>query len=421
MQALADRDYFTDLSILKDPFDYVEAVRARCPVYHEPSGDLLIVTGFEEFLEVVRNTRDFSAVNGPQGANAPLPFTPGGSDITEQIEAHRSLFMGGDILLGYDDKQHAFARSLISGLFTPSRLRTNEAFIVGAAHRLVSQAVARGGCELIEEITRPLATLVIADLLGIPEEDRQTFTDVIAAAPPSGSVEPDDLEAQYRPMVVMGEYFNRYIAERRAHPRDDVLSELANATYPDGTVVEANEIVKLGIVLFGAGQDTSTKLAGNAMRFLVDQPGLQARMRKEPALIPDMLEEVLRLEGSVKVMTRLARRDTRVGDKDVPAGTRLLIVIAGANRDPRRWEDPSEFILGRPKIKEHLAFGRGPHVCAGAPLARLEVRVLFQTLLELTSSIELDEAKHGPPGARQLDFEPSFILRGVSELHIKMS
>jgi cytochrome P450 len=179
--------------------------------------------------------------------------------------------------------------------------------------------------------------------------------------------------------------------------------------------------VNLSTFMFGAGQDTSAKLIGNAMRYVVDEPGLQDKLRQDPSLIPLMLEEILRLEGSSKMTARLALRDTVVGGVPIPAGTKIAIALASISRDPRRWDDPHNFVLNRPRIKEHLSFGRGAHTCAGAPLARVEVRVLFEKFFEYTSWIGLDETKHGTPGNRKLDFEPSFIVRGLSELQVGLT
>ena len=421
MQPLAERDYFSDHSILTDPYAYFEAIRAKGPIYRLPGRDMVVVTGFEETLEVLRNTRDFSSVIAPQGPAAPLPFAPQGADITPQIEAYRTQFVGGDLVVAYDDRQHMMSRALLSRLFTPSRLKANEAFISDYSDRLVKQAAAKGGCELINEIATPFVTLVIADLLGVPEDDRQIFMDAIEAGPPPGSLDSDDLAAQNQPLVLMGMYFAGYIEDRRKDPRDDVLSELANAAYPDGTTPDALEIVRLATFLFGAGQDTSAKLLGNAMRFIVDQPGLQQRLRGDPSLIPQLVKEVLRLEGSAKMTARLARRDTKLGDMAIAAGTRIFLALAAANRDPQRWENPDRFDLDRARLKEHLGLGRGAHVCAGAPLARVEVRILLEKFLEHTSHIDLDEARHGPPGDRALDYEPSFIIRGLTEMHLKLT
>jgi len=420
MQPLAERDYFSDHSILKDPYAYFEAIRAKGPIYQLPESGIVVVTGFDEVLEVLKNTQDFSSVIAPQGPAAKLPFEPQGHDITSQIEAHRTEFLGGELVVTYDDRQHAMSRALLTRLFTPSRLKANAEFVADFSDRLVKDAVAKGSCELMRAIATPFVTLVIADLLGVPEDDRQIFMDAIEAGPPPGSLNSDDLMAQNQPLVIMGTYFAQYVIDRRETPRDDVLSELSNASFPDGGTPDALEIVRLATFLFGAGQDTSAKLLGNAMRFIIDQPELQLQLRKDPALIPQFLEEVLRLEGSTKITARLARRDTQIGDLKVPAGTRVMVALAAANRDPRRWHDPETFVLDRPKIKEHLAFGRGAHVCIGAPLARLEVRVILEKFLEHTASIDLAEEKHGPRGNRSLDYESSFIIRGLAEMHLKL-
>jgi cytochrome P450 len=177
----------------------------------------------------------------------------------------------------------------------------------------------------------------------------------------------------------------------------------------------------LAIFLFAAGQDTSAKLLGNAVRYLAEDTAIQATLREDPAKLPAFIEEMLRLEGSTKVTFRVASKDTHIGDIAIPAGTRIVSSLAGANRDPARWEDPATFVLDRPKIREHLAFGRGAHTCIGAPLARAEVRTILEQLLALTSRIALSEAHHGPPGQRELDYEPSYIIRGLQSLHVELT
>jgi cytochrome P450 len=418
---LADRDYFTDHSILKDPYEYFEAVRARGPIYRHAIHDVVYVTGFEEALEVLKNSEDFSSAIAVQGAAAPLPFAPEGHDINAQITANRDQLYGGDSLVTNDDRVHAMSRAIISRLFTPSKLKANEEFMVAFADDIVKAAVAKGGCKLVKEIATPFVTLVIADLLGVPADDRQKFMEVIDAAPPPGSLDAQNLTAENQPLVVMGGYFINYVLDRRANPRDDVLTELSNATFPDGTIPDPMEIVRLSTFLFGAGQDTSAKLLGNAMRFIVEVPGLQDKLRADPSLLPAFLEEVLRLEGSTKMTSRLARRDTRIGEYEIPAGTRVMVALSAANRDPRRWDDPESLILGRPKIKEHVGFGRGAHVCIGAPLARAEVRVILEKFLEQTSNIDISEEHHGPRGARDLEYEPSFIIRGLAEMNLTLT
>lgn len=422
MNDLANRDYFTDYQILKDPYAFFEAVRAHGPVWQPPGKDYLIVTGFAEFLEVMRNSTDFSAIIGLQGAALPLPFEPEGSDLTSQIEENRLQFHGGDLLVNLDDMPHANMRALVNTLFTPSRLKANELHMADYADRMVREAVAKGSVDLVGEIATPFVTWVVADMLGVPDEDRQMFMDAIAAAPCPGNLEGDKaLDDADHPFMAMGGHFAGYVFDRLANPQQDVLSELANATYPDGTKPAPEDIIKLGMFMFGAGQDTSAKLLTNAMRYITDIPGMQEQLRADPSLIPALLEEVLRLEGSTKQTARLARRDTVIGGRPVKAGTKVLLAIAAANRDPNRWPEPDTFIMNRPKIKEHVAFGRSAHTCAGAPLARAEVRVILEKFFEYTAHIDIDVKKHGPAGSRDLNYEPSFIIRGLSELHVNLT
>lgn len=423
MLELKDRDYFSDADVARNPYQFFDAIRAQGPVYQPEGRDYLIVTGHNEVVEVLNNNRDFSAIIALAGAAAPLPFCPHGSDITDQIEAHRAQVLGGDLVVNLDDGAHTKLRSFMNRLFTPTRLKANEDFITAYSAEMVRKVVAQGECDLIKEIATPFVTIVIADLLGVPAEDRQYFMDIIEASPAPGNLDAslNDYSGEEHPMVAMAGYFARYVMERQASPRDDILTELAHAEFSDGTVPTLNDLVALGTFMFGAGQDTSAKLLGNAMRFIIDVPGLQQQLRADPSLIPAVLEEVLRLEGSSKQTTRLARRDTKIGSLEVKAGTKVLVALSAANRDPARWEDPDSFQLDRPKIREHVAFGRGKHVCAGAPLARVEVRVIIEQILAQTSQFDLDETKHGPRGNRNFDFEPSFIIRGLSNLHVKLT
>jgi len=270
-------------------------------------------------------------------------------------------------------------------------------------------------------VATPFVTMVIADLLGVPAEDREAFRRIIDDAPPPGNMDAGEEGQSVHPLMVMAQFFARYVAERRASPQDDVMTEMALATYPDGTTPDAMEVVKTAMFLFAAGQDTSAKLIGNSIRRLAEDPALQQRLREDRTLIGPFMEEVLRLEGSTKATFRIAARTTRIGDVTIPAGKRVVVSLSAANRDPARWDDPKAFRIGRPKIKEHLAFGRGAHTCAGAPLARAEVAVILDRLLEHTSAITLDEARHGPPGARTIAYEPSYIIRGLAELYVRLS
>jgi cytochrome P450 len=420
--AAKERDFFTDPAVLLDPYSWLDDSRAKGRVRKLDGRDVLMVTGFAEASGVLSSHDAFSSAIAAAGPTAPLPFEPRGSDISEQIVEHHHQFVGSEQFISYDGQRHTASRSLLRSLFVPSRLRANEIYIRQLAERMVTALVNKGDIELIGELATRFVTLVIADLLGIPEEDRASLFESVTAAPQPGSMNDADAGSSMLQIAQkLGKLFIGYVEDRRAHPRSDVLTELATATYPDGTVPTAQEVVMLAIFLFAAGQDTSAKLIGNAVRYLAENTAMQSTLRADPAKIPAFVEEMVRLEGSTKVTFRVARKDTHIGDTAVPAGTRLVSSLAGANRDPARWENPNAFVLDRPKIKEHLAFGRGAHACIGAPLARAEVRVILEQLLARTSSIVLSEEHHGPSGQRRLTYEPSYIIRGLESLHVRLT
>jgi cytochrome P450 len=419
---LDEPDFFTDRVALLDPYPFLDGIRARggavCPMR---SVDALIVTGFAEARDVLLDADHFSSAISTGGPTAPLPFAPEGADITAQIAEHHPAFTGSELFITYDGARHSASRSLLNRLFVPSRLRANEKYMVALADRMIEAAVAKGGCEFINEIATSYVTLVIADLLGVPEDDRRIIEDAITNGPLPGSVDNADAGASLAWLAeATGRLFVGYIADRRANPRGDVLTDLATATYPDGSIPAVGELVNLAVFLFAAGQDTSAKLLGNAVLHLAEHPDLQQRLRDDRALIAPFIEEMLRMEGSSKVTFRLARKDTRIADVDVAAGTKVVLSLAGADRDPERWTDPHSFDLDRPRLKEHLAFGRGAHTCIGAPLARAEIRVMLDRLLDRTARFTLSEAHHGAPGSRTLDYEPSYIIRGLEHLHVDL-
>jgi cytochrome P450 len=178
-------------------------------------------------------------------------------------------------------------------------------------------------------------------------------------------------------------------------------------------------VVRTATFLFGAGQETTAKLLGAALQILCDRPDLQQALRDDRSLIPAFIEETLRMESPVKSAFRLARKSTCLAGVDIPAGTTVMVSPGAVNRDPNRFEDPHEFRLDRANVREQIAFSRGVHTCPGAPLARVEGRVSLERLLDRMADIRVNEAKHGPAGNRSYSYAPTYILRGLTELHIQ--
>ncbi|OZG29576.1 hypothetical protein BH683_008775 [Williamsia sp. 1138] len=212
-----------------------------------------------------------------------------------------------------------------------------------------------------------------------------------------------------------------YLAERRRDPQNDILSGLATATYPDGSTPDLIEVVRPATFLFAAGQETVTKLLSSALRVLGDRPEYEKMLREDRSLIKPFLEESLRFDSPTKVDFRLARTTTTIGDVEIKAGTIIMLCLAGANRDPRKFDNPNKFRLGRKNLHDHVAFSRGLHTCAGAPLARVEGRVTMNRLLDRIQDFQISEVSHGSIHNRSYQYDPSFLLRGLSELNIEFT
>jgi cytochrome P450 len=416
-------DFYTDPALVPDPHPYFDHLRSKCPVVREPHYGVLAITGFEEATTVLKDAETFSACISVAGPFPPLPFTPEGDDITAQIAEHRSLMPMFEHMVTMDPPDHTNARSLLNRLLTPSRLKENEDFMWRLADECLDDFLADGKCEFLSAYAKPFSMLVIADLLGVPEEDFSQFRTVLGAQRPGaivGSLDHEELVGA-NPLEFLDQKFIGYLEDRRENPRDDVLTALATAKYPDGSTPPVIEVVRSATFLFAAGQETTTKLLSASMRVLGDRPDIQETLRKDRSRIPIFVEESLRMEAPVKSQHRLATKNTRVGDVDVPAGTTLMVCPGAVNRDPLRFENPHEFRLDRKNVREHIAFGRGVHSCPGGPLARVEGRVSVERILDRMSDIRINEEKHGPVGDRSYNYEPTFILRGLTEINIEFT
>ncbi len=410
-------DYYTDPSLFADPYSYYEFLRAKGPVQWLPGRkNVVAVTGFEEALVVYGDNEHYSTINNLGGPLIPVPIPEGKSDdITPYIEAARPNVPMGNQLITFDNMAHSRIRSLLMRLFTPSRLKANEIYLTTLSEQLIDKFAGSGEVEILSQYGNLFAGLVIADLLGVPHEDRPWFTEKFNYQAPVGTTQAAN------PLAFLDEKFSEYIADRRRHPRADVMSELATSTLLDGSMPTEVEVMRLATFLFAAGQDTTARFLAMCMHALAEHPNVQAMLRADPKLIPNFIEEVLRFEGPVKTSHRMVRKPTTLGGVHLPAGTNVALMQAAINRDPRRFEDPAIFKLGRPQAREHLGFGRGAHTCPGAALARTETRVSLERLLARLGDIRISEKKHGPPGARNFDLEPTFILRGYQALHLEFT
>jgi cytochrome P450 len=408
-------DIFSDESLNDDPYPYYEFCRAKGPVWREPVHDMFVVTGYDETVEVYRDIDTFSSCNSFAGPFHELPNVEG-DDISEAIDKYRDRFPFHDNLITFDPPHHTAHRGLMMRLLTPKRLQENEEFMLRLGRQQMESFAARGRCEFVNEYAQPFSLLVIADLLGVPEDDRITLRERILANGPPGAM------GQPPPVNLLGyleKFFIPYIEERRRHPRNDVLTQMALATFPDGSMPEVIDVVRAAVILFAGGQGTSARFQVGAVKHLAETPDLQQLLRVNPRRIPDFIEEMLRWESPSKVDFRLARRSTNLGGVPIPVGSTVMMLMNAADRDPRRFGCPAEFQIDRSNSRQHIAFGRGTHSCPGGPLVRAEAKITLELLLEYSDDIRVSDADHGPAGARRWEYVPSYIHRGVQVLHLE--
>jgi cytochrome P450 len=414
-------DFFSDPSLLEDPYPYFEHLRGQCPVTRLPHHGVVAVSGYDEATDVYRDVEAFSSCNSVIGPFATFPVPLEGDDVSDLIERYRDHLPMHEHLVTMDPPRHTRERALLMRLLTPKRLRENEEFMWRLADRQLDEFLADGRCEFIAAYSQPFAMLVVADLLGVPESDHRRFREGFGLGGPPGELGVDEMPEELNALGWLDEWFTTYVEERRREPRADVLTDLALARYPDGSTPDVTAVVRTATFLFAAGQETTARLLATALRFLAEDPDLQEELRDHRDRIPDFLEEALRLESPVKADFRLARRATSVGGVEIAAGTPVMLLNGAANRDPRRFERPAELRLDRPNVREHLAFGRGVHSCPGGPLARAEGRISLERILDRMRDIRLSEEHHGPPGDRRFEYEPTWVLRGLRTLHLEFT
>src|SRR5690625_733938 len=419
--AKTEPNFYQDLDVINDPYDYFDMMRSKGPMVQEPHFGTVLVTGYDAAMEILRSKNDdYSSILSELGPFSPMTFTPEGSDISEQIDAHRDSMPWADHLVCFDGKKHTDYRSLLMRLLTPQRIRDNEEYLYGLSDRFLDKLLKKRMCNIVPEFAHAVTTYAISDIMGIPVPDRAVLLELIGA-PPS-QVEGDaDFKIGPDPLHRMKPRFEQYLRERLDQPGTDLMSELVQSRLPGDVQPGINELAQLACFLFGAGQDTTSRLIAMAVRVMAENPGLQDRLRNSPGMLPDFIEEVLRYDGPVKVAYRLVRRDMQVAGIDLRAGTILTVCLSGGNRDPEHFEDPHTLDPERANARDHLAFGKGQHACLGAPLGRLESRVALERLLARTSNIALSEEHHGSPGARHFRFEPTYTFRSLSDLHVHLT
>lgn len=315
--------------------------------------------------------------------------------------------VGTESMLGMDGPGHTRLRRLARGPFTRAAVEELRPRVSAVADDLLHRARQRSTFDLMGDFAKRLPVTVICDLLGIPEADRPRFqvwgtaiaTDLDAITPASQQQEATEALRE------MQDYFTGFLARRRSEPAPGMLSDLLHADGPDR--LDDREVLVLACLLVLAGFETTVNLIGNGVAALIDHPEQQALLRADPELVPGAVEELLRFDAPVQMVSRVCTEPIEVDGVTVPEGVPLSLMLGGANRDPQVFERPDRLEVTRPNAAAHLAFATGPHHCLGAHLARLEGEVAFRALLDQLGDLR-------PAGPRQR--RRTFVMRGYRHL-----
>jgi cytochrome P450 len=379
---------------LGDPHAAFRRLRREDPLpWHAGSGGAWCVLKHADVMSVSRDPQRFTSTRGIQiGMNA---------------EA-RPAFVPPTIL-EMDPPQHNQYRKLVIGAFTPRAAKVQETMVRQIARECLDAIEPGTVADLVEGLAVPLPMYVIAEMLGVPRSDRARFKQwsdsMIEAGGGRRSAATDAMLGE------MLRYFAAVLAERRRAPKDDLVSTLAFAEIEGETLTDP-EILMFCITLLAAGNETTRNLISGGSLLLMRHPEQRQRLLAEPALLPNAIEEMLRWWTPVQSFTRVATRDTELRGKRIAEGDVMMLLYASANRDEEIWgEDADRFDVARDHAHlRHLAFGFGEHLCLGAPLARLEARVLFEELLARYPAFALE----GEPGMLH-----SRLMHGVERLPVR--
>jgi len=348
----------------EEPYPTYEALREKCPVYHNERLDCWAFFRFNDVQEASRDWETFTTAHG--------------TFLKTEIDAVRQFFPAEGKFLDMEPPRHTELRGLLKEIFSTGEIKKKEPEIRSVVVELIEAFANRGKADLATEFAAPLPVRVISSMLGVPRGDEATvsqWSHEMHLRAPDGMVPPVAMEAGHH----MHDYFQGMINERRRQPREDVVNHLVFSTV-EGAPLTDREIVGMSILLYIAGNETTRLLLTTAFRLLEQHPKERARLARDFFAIPAAVEEILRFDAPVSNEARTTTRDVEINGCVIPEGKQVLLVYGSANRDESKFEAADQLNLSRPP-KRHLAFGEGIHHCIGAPLARLEARIALEEIL----------------------------------------
>ncbi len=388
---------------LQDPYPTYRALRETSPVSWSPLLDSWILTRYADVDAVLMDPR--SSANRRNGKNRFV-------EMMEKQAEQMGPFSRAQTMLTSDPPEHTRLRRLVSKAFTPRAVEDLRPRIQSIVDHLLDEIAKKGETDAVMDLAYPLPVIVIAEMLGVPPEDRDRFkhwSDTIVATLGGPFVAPEALQRGRVAIEELAEYMSHVIADRRQNPRDDLISGLI-AAEEQGQVLSEEEIFATAILLLVAGNETTTHLISGGTLALLRNPDQLALLRDDPALLPGAVEELLRYAGPVQATGRVMTGPAEYGGQAMEEGQIAICILAAANRDPEKFPDPERLDVTR-NASDHVGLGDGIHFCLGAPLARAEAQIAIGGLVQRF------------PGLRLLEEPPwggTFIIRGPKSLSLSV-
>lgn len=404
-RTLSEYNFFSE-EVLECPFEFYRLARSEAPIYLLPGTNIYLVTRHADIRAMLKDTATYSSDIG---------HLLSGSGESEDIQKmYEDMIEPANTLLTLDPPRHRVYRSLVNKVFSAKRVEQMHTYIEKIVDGLIDDFIDDGECEFIAAFASPLPLMVIADQLGIDRELLPRFkvwSDSLAARL-GGMAREEDHADIARAIMDYQKYILGVIEDRRRQPRDDMISDLANAEIDEGRRLNDAELISIVQQFLVAGNETTTSSLAGGLLSLVRDPEQMRLLVEQPEHMPNAVEEILRTETPSAGLWRAVTRDVEVHGVAIPAGAMVMLRYASANRDECVFTDPEQFDIGRNNAHEHIAFGQGTHFCPGAMLARKEMIVALQKLLERITNIRLADARN------DLTHWPNRVLRGLKELHI---
>lgn len=408
---------FLDQKLQNCPYDAYQLLRDEAPVWVDPITGFYVITRFEDMRKILLDTKNFSNdMRGGQGGSRDRLDSDRAARMYQLYE--EKGWVPGATLAGRDDPNHKQMRAMFNEAFKPKKIEGMDPFVRDTAYKLIDAFVDEGKCDWIGQYAVPLPLIVIGQQMGVPEEDIwqiKAWTD--AWVQRLGMMQTEEEERWSVEMEIEAQHYFQKIFDRlRQEPDDTLLSDMVNREIPEwGRKLTDNELhAEMMADTFVGGSETTTNAIGYGMKLLIENPGVWDKLKSNPEkYLRTFCEEVVRLEGPVQGLFRLAANDVEMHGVTIPKGAMVNVRYASANRDEREFECPAELDLERDKPGRHIGYGSGIHHCLGAPLARRELFWAFHALINRVDKMRFAE------GMNTFEVAPNFSLRAMRELHIE--